>query len=73
MRSHFKSLILAGVAALAFSSGLRAQTEQQAGAAKAPAASVPAPVMICLESGTCALLPPSGGSSAALTRRSRLR
>jgi hypothetical protein len=44
MRSHVKSWILAGVAALAFSSSLRAQMEQQAGAAKAPSVSAPAPV-----------------------------
>src|SRR3979490_3628488 len=44
MRSHVKSWILAGAAVLAFSSGLRAQMEQQAGAAKAPSASAPAPV-----------------------------
>jgi hypothetical protein len=44
MRNHVKGLVLAGVAALAFSPNLRAQMAQQPGAAKAPAAAAPAPV-----------------------------
>src|SRR3984893_18853790 len=44
MRSHVKGLILSGVGMLVFSSGLRAQMGQQAGAAKAPAVSAPPPV-----------------------------
>src|ERR1700730_19114298 len=44
MRRHIKRFVVAGVAVLAFSFGLRAQMAQQAVAAKAPAVSVPAPV-----------------------------
>src|ERR1700730_19432864 len=44
MRSHVTHLVLASVAVLAVSLGLRAQMAQQAVAAKAPAVSVPAPV-----------------------------
>ena len=44
MRSHVKDLVLASVAVLTFSCGAGAQMGQQAGAAKAPAASAPAPV-----------------------------
>jgi hypothetical protein len=44
MQSHVKNLVLAGAAALTFSCALGAQMPQQAGAAKAPVASAPAPV-----------------------------
>jgi len=58
--SHVKRFVLAcGIAVLAFSFGLRAQMAQQAGAAKAPAVSVPAPSTTYRASGTCAPLPPT--------------
>jgi len=44
MRHYLKGIVTAGVAVLAFSSGLRAQMGQKAGEQKAPQASAPAPV-----------------------------